>query len=783
MISTEIQPLRRGTGTESHRNADKAPEKVVVAIKAEKEISRTALSWTLAHVARPGDSVVLLAVLSGQRNGKKVWSFPTLAGDCGSGYRRRCSPEERRNEISECCSRMLLQFQGAYDPNQIKVKIKVVSAISVGVVAAESKRAGANWVVLDKQLRQEEKSCMEELQCNIVVMRRSQPKVLRLNLGELNEPKQTFSSPESSDKPRENRIKHSTPVSSPEEASTSLRTTTQASMSSFDVRDLPLYLCERNPLFEVFHKRESSFKEENLEWEDAVTDFDSDEGSSSSSLHHPLLDTRERVHRNLSRVISERSGRRQSSNATSSSHKAADNNHHEVYWIPQNHIDEKSQTSRNHKTAHKAKSSTAKTLLERFTEFDREAEVRLGLDSARYRDYVSDSNVRKAVSLCRSSPSVPPPLCSICQHKAPTFGKPPRWFSYLELEEATNGFSKVNFLAEGGFGSVHRGVLGDGQVVAVKQLKVASSQGDAEFCAEVEVLSCAQHRNVVMLIGFCLEGKRRVLVYEYICNGSLDLHLYGRGRTLDWQARVKIATGAARGLRYLHEDCRVGCIVHRDMRPNNILVTHDFEPLVGDFGLARWHPNGNLPVETRVIGTFGYLAPEYAESGKVSEKADVYAFGVVLLELITGRKAVDLNRPKGQQFLIEWARPFLSSEHEGQTMRALDWLLDPRLGSYEIDIVPQQLLAMARAAMLCLRRDPHSRPSMSKILKVIEGDTFIDPGLEADPVGSTSSRMTGLRQNPLGDREELRGTHSRRLSLDALKAFYTEKEYTGQVIY
>ncbi|KAL4294066.1 hypothetical protein AHAS_Ahas18G0190900 [Arachis hypogaea] len=192
---------------------------------------------------------------------------------------------------------------------------------------------------------------------------------------------------------------------------------------------------------------------------------------------------------------------------------------------------------------------------------------------------------------------------------------------YAELELATGGFSEANFLAEGGFGSVHRGVLPDGQVVAVKQHKLASSQ----------------------------EDKRRLLVYEYICNGSLDSHLYGRQREpLEWAARQKIAIGAARGLRNLHEECRLGCIIHHDMRPNNILITHDFEPLVGDFGLTRWQPDGDTSMETRVIGTFGYLAPEYAHSGQITEKADVYSFGVVLVELVTGRKAVDLTRPKGQ---------------------------------------------------------------------------------------------------------------------------------------
>ncbi|KAG6413883.1 hypothetical protein SASPL_126598 [Salvia splendens] len=323
-------------------------------------------------------------------------------------------------------------------------------------------------------------------------------------------------------------------------------------------------------------------------------------------------------------------------------------------------------------------------------------------------------NVREMISLNRNARTDPPPLCSVCCHKSPSVGKPPRLFTFAELERATGGFLQANFLAEGGYGSVHRGVLPDGQVIAVKQHKLGSSQGDREFCSEVQALSCAQHRNVVMLIGYCVEDGRRLLVYEYICNGSLDSHLYGRNQIpLEWAARRKVAVGAARGLRYLHEECRVGCIVHRDLRPNNILLTHDFEAMVGDFGLARVQAgDGDSGAESRIIGTFGYMAPEYAETGEVSAKADVYAFGVVLVELVTGRKAVDIYRPKGEQCLTEWARPLLE---ENGLSKHVDPCLNKCYSEREVE-------GMMHCASLCLQRDPHSRPPMSQLLRFLEGD-------------------------------------------------------------
>ncbi|KAL0425004.1 UNVERIFIED_CONTAM: putative proline-rich receptor-like protein kinase PERK11 [Sesamum radiatum] len=269
-----------------------------------------------------------------------------------------------------------------------------------------------------------------------------------------------------------------------------------------------------------------------------------------------------------------------------------------------------------------------------------------------------------------------------------------------------------------------------------------------------------------MLIGFCIEDGRRLLVYEYICNGSLDSYLYGRHQdVLAWTARQKIAVGAARGLRYLHEECRVGCIVHRDMRPNNILITHDFEPLVGDFGLARWQPDGETGVETRVIGTFGYLAPEYAQSGQVTEKADVYSFGVVLLELVTGRKAVDLNRPKGQQCLTEWARPLLEAY-------AIDELVDPHLRN---NYSEHEVYCMLQAASLCIRRDPQARPRMSQVLRILEGDMMdssqaLMPGID---VGNRSGRIW-FNHQPQHEHESPR-RFSSKVALN-WRSNYSEKE-------
>ncbi|MCH90685.1 proline-rich receptor-like protein kinase PERK9-like, partial [Trifolium medium] len=227
------------------------------------------------------------------------------------------------------------------------------------------------------------------------------------------------------------------------------------------------------------------------------------------------------------------------------------------------------------------------------------------------------------------------------------------WFSYEELIKATNGFSTLNLLGEGGFGSVYKGCLPDGREIAVKQLKIGGSQGEREFKAEVDIISRIHHRHLVSLVGHCIQDNRKILVYDYVPNNTLHFHLHEEGQpVLEWEKRVKIAAGAARGIAYLHEDCNPR-IIHRDIKPSNILLDYNYEAQVSDFGLAKLALDANTHVTTRVMGTFGYVAPEYASSGKLTDKSDVYSFGVVLLELITGRMPVDPSQ-MGDESLVEW---------------------------------------------------------------------------------------------------------------------------------
>ncbi|KAE8700699.1 Receptor-like serine/threonine-protein kinase ALE2 [Hibiscus syriacus] len=287
-------------------------------------------------------------------------------------------------------------------------------------------------------------------------------------------------------------------------------------------------------------------------------------------------------------------------------------------------------------------------------------------------------------------------------------------FTLNDIERATNSFDDSRVIGEGGFGIVYRGSLDDGAAVAVKVLKREDQHGGQEFLAEVEMLSRLHHRNLVKLIGICTEDNIHCLVYELVPNGSLESHLHGAEKEtnpLDWGARMKIALGAARGLAYLHEDSNPR-VIHRDFKSSNILLEHDFTPKVSDFGLARTAlDEGNKYISTHVMGTFGYLAPEYAMTGHLLVKSDVYSYGVVLLELLTGRKPVDLLQPPGQENLVAWARPLLTDK-EG-----LEIIIDPVIKS---DILLDSIAKVAAIASMCVQPEVSHRPFMGEVVQALK---------------------------------------------------------------
>ncbi|XP_015088203.1 receptor-like serine/threonine-protein kinase ALE2 isoform X3 [Solanum pennellii] len=287
-------------------------------------------------------------------------------------------------------------------------------------------------------------------------------------------------------------------------------------------------------------------------------------------------------------------------------------------------------------------------------------------------------------------------------------------FTLAELEKATDKFSLKRVLGEGGFGRVYHGILEDRTEVAVKVLTRDNNQnGDREFIAEVEMLSRLHHRNLVKLIGICSEERTRSLIYEIVRNGSVESHLHGKDRIkgpLDWDVRLKIALGAARGLAYLHEDSNPR-VIHRDFKASNVLLEEDFTPKVSDFGLAREATEGSDHVSTRVMGTFGYVAPEYAMTGHLLVKSDVYSYGVVLLELLSGRKPVDMSQPPGQENLVTWARPLLT------TREGLEQLVDPSLaGTYDFD----DMAKVAAIASMCVHPEVTQRPFMGEVVQALK---------------------------------------------------------------
>nr|XP_043621059.1 probable LRR receptor-like serine/threonine-protein kinase At1g56140 isoform X2 [Erigeron canadensis] len=287
----------------------------------------------------------------------------------------------------------------------------------------------------------------------------------------------------------------------------------------------------------------------------------------------------------------------------------------------------------------------------------------------------------------------------------------PYTFSYGELRDATGDFSPENKLGEGGFGPVYKGKLDDGRLIAVKQLSIASHQGKNQFVAEIATISAVQHRNLVKLYGCCIDGVKRLLVYEYLENKSLDQALFGdNSLSLSWSTRFEICLGVARGLAYLHEESRIR-VVHRDVKASNVLLDSELIPKISDFGLAKLYDDKQTHMSTRVAGTIGYLAPEYAMRGHLTEKADVFGFGVVALEIISGRSNSDSTLEDEKIYLLEWAWNL----HEAGTELEL---VDEKLSEYD----ENEVRRVMKVALLCTQTSPMQRPSMSRVVAMLSGD-------------------------------------------------------------
>lgn len=284
------------------------------------------------------------------------------------------------------------------------------------------------------------------------------------------------------------------------------------------------------------------------------------------------------------------------------------------------------------------------------------------------------------------------------------------------LKSVTNNFSEENILGRGGFGTVYKGELHDGTKIAVKRMESGpvGEKGQTEFMSEIAVLTKVRHRHLVALLGYCLDGNERLLVYEYMPQGSLSQHLFHWRdlglKPLEWTRRLTIALDVARGVEYLHSLAHQS-FIHRDLKPSNILLGDDMRAKVSDFGLVRLAPEGKFSVETKLAGTFGYLAPEYAVTGRVTTKVDLYSFGVILMELITGRKALDDSQPEESLHLVTWFRRMYLNKD------AFQKAVDPT-----IDIDEESLASINTVAELaghCTGREPYQRPDMAYVVNVL----------------------------------------------------------------
>ncbi|KAJ1262135.1 hypothetical protein BS78_09G084400 [Paspalum vaginatum] len=317
------------------------------------------------------------------------------------------------------------------------------------------------------------------------------------------------------------------------------------------------------------------------------------------------------------------------------------------------------------------------------------------------------------------------------------------WFTLRDLELATNRFAKDNVIGEGGYGVVYRGRLSNGTPVAVKKILNNLGQAEREFRVEVEAIGHVRHKNLVRLLGYCVEGTQRMLVYEYVNNGNLESWLHGelsQYSSLTWLARMKILLGTAKALAYLHEAIEPK-VVHRDIKSSNILIDDEFNAKISDFGLAKMLGAGKSHIATRVMGTFGYVAPEYANSGLLNEKSDVYSFGVVLLEAITGRDPIDYDRPPNEVNLVDWLKMMVAN-------RRSEEVVDPNL---ERRPSTKELKRALLTALRCIDLNSEKRPSMDQVVRMLDSN---------EPIPQEERRHRQNRTIENSETEPLRGKNN-----------------------
>ncbi|XP_024969594.1 probable serine/threonine-protein kinase PBL24 [Cynara cardunculus var. scolymus] len=346
----------------------------------------------------------------------------------------------------------------------------------------------------------------------------------------------------------------------------------------------------------------------------------------------------------------------------------------------------------------------------------------------------SQANDQKQESVVAASPTSaaapppPPPTATNTNEANDAPNGSARSFSFRELAMATKNFRRESLLAESGFGKVYKGTLGTGQVVSVNQLDKHGTKANKEFLVEVMTLSLLDHPNLVDLIGYCADGDQRILVYEYMLKGSLNNNLHDvppESEPLDWMTRMKIASGTAQGMEYLHEKANPP-ILYRNFKSTNILLDENFEPKLTDYGLIKLENDSGNSMQQRIVGNVG-SAPEYEQNGELTPKSDVYSFGIVLLELITGRKALDTSRPMDEQNLVIWAQPYFKEP------KRYPELADPQLhGAF-----PERSLNQAvGVAAMCVQEEPSVRPFISDVVAALGFLTV------APPAGSSSPTTT-----------------------------------------